>query len=428
MGKFIFIANTKSFELEVTGSDEKETIANTYAILYPFVTAIDRENGAAQVDPFQRNTDELRNKVRYIVDKLSALNGRIYRLSDYFEKHLQPDEWFYIAVDQEISAEDNDRILFELMSMGASEREKEVNLKMFNILQNIRSVYNIVSYGDFTKGSIGEPDKTKRVCRYCKRSMPDVTFKEIAHTISEALGNKCIKTNDECDTCNHFFGDTIEQDFLSIFHVPRLIFNIKGKDGYPHKFLGDNYTIEKDENGNLSIGYHQKEGEELPDAEEFLKKVLLKPQRAFPEQNIYKTLCKYIYGVLDADVLESFDRARRWLLGEATEMQLPKLARFYHPEVMQHPRLMVYIRKDDVRKDLPHVVGEIRIANLVFIVILPFSDKDAYLYNEDADYDRFWNFFDVYSAIPNWQIGKCDGLEPKHPTVALRFTQKDEEQ
>ena len=92
MGKFIFIANTKSFELEVTGSDEKETIANTYAILYPFVTAIDRENGAAQVDPFQRNTDELRNKVRYIVDKLSALNGRIYRLSDYFEKHLQPDE------------------------------------------------------------------------------------------------------------------------------------------------------------------------------------------------------------------------------------------------------------------------------------------------------------------------------------------------
>ena len=66
--------------------------------------------------------------------------------------------------------------------------------------------------------------------------------------------------------------------------------------------------------------------------------------------------------------------------------------------------------------------------NMYHIVILPFSDKDAHLYNEDADYDRFWNFFDVYSAIPNWQIGKCDGLEPKHPTVALRFTQKDEEQ
>lgn len=428
MGKIIFIAKSNSFEFEITGGDEKETISNTYTVLYPFVTAVDRENDAAQIATFQQNTEELRIKVRDVVELLSPLNVRINRLADYFEKRIQPDEWFYIAVDKEISDEDNDKILMELMSQEASEQEIKVNLKVYDILQNIRSVYNISTFGEFTKAFIGEPDKAKRVCRYCKRSMPDVSFKEVAHTISEALGNKCIKTNDECDECNHFFGDTIEQDFLSIFQVPRLIFNIKGKSGFPHKFLGDNYTIEKDEKGNLSIGYHLQEGEGITETEEFLKKVLLRPKRFFPEQNLYKTLCKYLFGVLDDETLKSFDRTRHWLLGETTEKILPKLARFYHPEVIRHPRLMVYVRKGEVRKDLPHVVGEIRIVNLVFIVILPFSEKDVCLYNEDYDYERFWNFFDVYSSIPNWRIGKCDGLESKHPTVALRFIQKEDKE
>lgn len=125
----------------------------------------------------------------------------------------------FLAVDETLNQEQIDQIFIELLCIDADKQQKEQANKTLEELQKLRSVYDIKSYGEFTKEWVGEPDKQKRVCRYCHRSMPEVSFKKVAHTISEALGNKSIKTNDECDECNQFFGDTIEQDFLvySIF-------------------------------------------------------------------------------------------------------------------------------------------------------------------------------------------------------------------
>jgi hypothetical protein len=41
-------------------------------------------------------------------------------------------------------------------------------------------------------------DKKKRVCRFCGKSPPDVTFKKVAHAIPELLGNKSIESAYEC--------------------------------------------------------------------------------------------------------------------------------------------------------------------------------------------------------------------------------------
>ena len=423
MSRFIFIANSKSFELEITGSTEEETTVNTYWVLSPFVTSMNQETGAAQVAYYQQNTEELRERVRDIVTKIKHLNPRINRLTDYFEKELTPNEWFFLSVDEALHPEDTDKILAELMKIGADEKmEKQIN-GTIEILHKIREVYDIYTFGEYTKACIGEPDKNKRVCRYCHRSMPEVSFKKTAHTISEALGNKHIKTNDECDECNQSFGDTIEQDFLSLFDVPRLIFGIKNKEGYPHKFIGDNYSIEKDANGNLKIGYRMKDSETIPQIDNFLQKVMLTPHRSFPEQNIYKALCKYIFGVLDNNTILNFERTRKWLNGENKEVALPQIARFYHPEVVAHPHITLYVRKKDARRDLPHVVAEIRIINLAFVVILPLSEQDICTYNEVQDYQRFWDFFDVYNKVAGWQFSYCNGLESKHPTVLIKFTE-----
>lgn len=421
MSVFHFIANSKCLDLEVTGKDEHDSNVNKYWVLSPFVTSRDDEKDIASVAYFQQNTEELRGKVSDLVKKLATINPQIHRLRTYFESELKPNEWFFLAVDETLNQAQLDQILIELLSIDTDKQQKVQANKTLEVLQKLRSVYDIKSYGEFTKEWVGEPDKQKRVCRYCHRSMPEVSFKKVAHTISEALGNKSIKTNDECDECNQFFGDTIEQDFLSIFEIPRLFFGIKKKNGFPHKFVGDNYTIEKDDIGTIKINYRMKEGEQIPCETDICEKLMLTPSRSFPEQNIYKALCKYVYGVLDDETLKSFERTRKWLIEKSVEPKLPKLSLLYHPHIMKHPRIMLYVRKPEARNDLPHVVAEIRIINLAFIVILPFSDKDICLYETEEDYMRFWHYFDIYSAVPGWFIGECNGLICNQPKVALNI-------
>lgn len=423
MARFRFLAISKNFDIEVSGNDEQEEKTIKYWILSPFASRGDAENDTATIPYYMQNTIELQNKVKDLVSKLTNINPQINKLSDYFSKELEKNEWFYLSIDEDLSQENIYDILVNLANIGADKKTMELNQSSGEILKKISSQYNLSLYNEFSRKAIGEPDKEKRICRYCQKSMPNVTFKNVAHTISEALGNKSIKTNDECDECNKYFGDTIEQDFLSIFDFPRLFFNIKKKGGYPHKFVGDNYVIENEQNIikiRHTISDPQKTQETIDD-----KKIMLSPKRQFPPQNIYKCLCKYVFGVLDDKTIKSFDRTRKWLIGETTENQLPKLARFYHPEVLNHPSIILYIRKDDANKELPHVVAEIRIINMAFVVILPFSDKDSYIYDKEEDYNRFWDFFDIYSKIPEWEIVDCSGLDVTNPTIALHIVQKE---
>src|SRR5688572_3441102 len=47
--------------------------------------------------------------------------------------------------------------------------------------------------------------RKERTCRFCNKSMPEVTFKKDAHTISQLTGNRHLVSDFECDTCNDLF-------------------------------------------------------------------------------------------------------------------------------------------------------------------------------------------------------------------------------
>ncbi|MBA4026891.1 MAG: hypothetical protein C0473_01480 [Cyanobacteria bacterium DS3.002] len=70
-------------------------------------------------------------------------------------------------------------------------------------------------------------------CRFCKKSVPEVTFTSIAHAIPESIGNRHIVCHNECDSCNTFFGRTIENDFGNWSKPHRTIAQISGKNGIP---------------------------------------------------------------------------------------------------------------------------------------------------------------------------------------------------
>lgn len=58
-----------------------------------------------------------------------------------------------------------------------------------------------------------------------------MTFKKEAHAISEGFGNSNLINNEECDSCNETFGNTIEREFNEFFNFFKIFYNIKGKNG-----------------------------------------------------------------------------------------------------------------------------------------------------------------------------------------------------
>ena len=76
-------------------------------------------------------------------------------------------------------------------------------------------------------------EETNRTCRFCNQKEPEVSFKKIAHAFPESIGNNVFASNYECDSCNQFFGNTIENDYAKFFNLYHSIMQIDGKSGVP---------------------------------------------------------------------------------------------------------------------------------------------------------------------------------------------------
>ncbi len=79
-------------------------------------------------------------------------------------------------------------------------------------------------------------------CRFCSRSEPDVTFKTIAHAVPEFLGNKQLILRNECDACNEFFSNNLEDHLDKYTKHFRTSAQIKGKRKVPSNKSKDKKT------------------------------------------------------------------------------------------------------------------------------------------------------------------------------------------
>jgi len=126
------------------------------------------------------------------------------RLSLFIEKYKQ-----VIPAIQQLSKKFKsleytlEKELCKLNKKDFLDKAPDLTIKMEKNLDK----YNIEDFNldKDSKIKIGEGKKEDRVCRFCKQKYPSVKFNSVAHTISEALGNKKLITNDECDECNSYF-------------------------------------------------------------------------------------------------------------------------------------------------------------------------------------------------------------------------------
>lgn len=412
--KISFFALSRRTELELKSKHDIDPIISD--LFEVFAGEVDTESFQIKINALQKNTAEFRERIDKVVEKYKTLSVKIQQLKNYF-RELEDDEFFLVFPNATISKDQSFDFFNFLSSLKNNENYEELSKKIEDLFGVLRSSYEIYSFDENTRNRIGEADKSKRVCRFCNKPNGDVSFKKVAHAVSEALGNKKIITNDECDACNENFGSGIENDLILYLDLYRNFFGVKGKNGVP-KLKGKNFEIEN--NKTITIKHYLTDDEiKDPDRDNF--ELRLETDKELRAQHIYKALVKYALGVLDRNYLADFQETIQWINGSLDIDKLPKIAKlFSYQHFTEHPKIMVYVRKDD-NFNLPYAVAEFRFTFLTFVYIIPVSDKDNFDFTEETNYEYFWDFFKHYGLVKDWeQLIMHDNIARKF-TINLNF-------
>lgn len=421
MYKYIvtFIALTDTISFQVT-SERKESIEDFIEKLLMIFAKADYENQKLNVEAFQTNTDEVRQRITDFVEIFKTTHPPINQLPSYFRK-LKHGENFFFLPNIEFDQFENLKLFNYLRAISEGKTFEEVNSQIEELFQDFMTKYEIRSVGD-KRLSIGEQDKSKRICRFCDNKSEKLSFDSKAHAISESLGNKTVVLFEECDTCNKRISETIEPDIVQYLSLYRTIYDVKGKGG-SKQFQGRNFDLKNE--GSVVISIHGEVNEENDDSK---YKLRLETNEPISLQNIYKSLCKYFISVIDNKYLPNFKETIRWINGERQIDKLPKVGEMtsYHSFSYQ-PKLVVYIRKNE-DMNLPYAVGEFYFTCKILTFIIPLSSQDTKEFTADSDYQNYWNAFQHYNKSKSWTFLDYSNNSKRRFIINLNFNVRDKEE
>lgn len=243
----------------------------------------------------------------------------------------------------------------------------------------------------------------KKICRFCQKKEPEVTFRNVAHAVPEFLGNKQLILRNECDQCNTFVSNKLENHLDKYTKPYRTAGQIKGKKKIPtyktkdkksrFEFRGnEGGVIETLENGNFL---------ELRESENTLvMNVHLEP---FIPIAVYKCLIKIALSIVDEDELENLSQIKSWIFEESHRVlysPLPLLRTFIPGPRPNHKLIVLLLKRKRKRSHVnPHYYLVLGFGNLVYQIAVP-SDNDIKVGKQRISYVRFPLPFEE-----SWQYG-----------------------
>jgi hypothetical protein len=150
---------------------------------------------------------------------------------------------------------------------------------------------------------------SKCECRYCHKTKPAATFRDKAHAFPEFLGNKLFVNKDnECDDCNHFFGDELEPDLNAFMKQLLVVDDINGKGG-SKKYKSFNKMGEiTHKNGSIEMSVV--EGYEMISDDPVEKKMKTKIDiPTYSLRSAYKAILKMALSILPENEISDFNFA-----------------------------------------------------------------------------------------------------------------------
>jgi HNH endonuclease len=237
-------------------------------------------------------------------------------------------------------------------------------------------------------------DGQNPVCRFCGRSEPSVTFKLEAHAIPEALGNKSLTTNYECDGCNQTFGRGIENDLGNWSKPSRTFARIRGKRGVPALRKGGPEPGWRIEYGSTGFNMEQYEHDPIFVVDEEKKQIRFDLKRdAYTPVAVLKAFVKIGLTLLPAEELPNFREALAWIREpdhtKGLVKEFPAL-RTFRPGPMPNDLMVVMLMRRKVSvTGVPYAFLVLAYGNEVFQVFLPSPKQDAAISGQKLTFPAF---------------------------------------
>ena len=240
------------------------------------------------------------------------------------------------------------------------------------------------SFGfDDIECKVGEEDKDKRCCRFCN-STGKSNFRHIAHAIPDALGNKLLFCNEECDSCNRNLAH-VENNFVHMMDIRRALCKVPSKrTSKAISLYGDNFTLLTDEQGfpNLYI-----KREMLLPKGNGVYSYRLKNSSEVTNEGMYKALVKMVIDLVPTSELVHFRNTIAWINGCQTDQNLPSMfyaIRSAGEYCYLQPRLDLFFNTKEKYCDSPYCTAILYTTDIQYIFVVPFVDIDRgqFKYNE----------------------------------------------
>lgn len=364
--------------------------------------------------------------VLMLENDIASAYPRIKQLIAYL-KALQDGDVFRI-VSEDAPTMNKQLAVLKTEGLEKGIDAREVHSKYLSQWGELTTSYRHYAFGyDGIRIAVGEGDKTKRICRFCGGKLPHVKFKDVAHAISEGLGNKLLICNEECDECNNKLSK-LESNLMHYLDVRRAMGGILTKsDGTVPSVEGKGFAIRGNEN-NQAVLYLE-EGVLTQDKD--LTKpfhIKLETYESVTHQGLFKTLCKMVIDLLPAGELGHFKETIGWINGSVVDNELPPYLASYGRESVKQPTVDIFLSKNPGTE--PYCTAIVHILDVYFIFILPEVDVDKGRFKTEqsivAHCTRFtkpyrggWQFEDSseYKLANPWSIWQ---VTPGDPRVLIR--------
>jgi HNH endonuclease len=170
-------------------------------------------------------------------------------------------------------------------------------------------------------------DSVTRRCRFCKRSLPEVTFEKEAHVLPQLIGNRNITNTFECDSCNNDLS-LYESHFANFLGPLLQTWGVRGRNKIPvHRRTGrpveevgikEELRLESIRDGNSNhLKFLMHGTMPMSDVEFNGNEIKLKLRKnSYTPQHVFRALLHAGFCLLPENELQDFELARKWLIDE----------------------------------------------------------------------------------------------------------------
>ena len=344
-----------------------------------FASIITGDPTMREIKMIQTMSAELKKRL----PRWDAIGDSSYNIKKFFDDIPIGQKFLIISghIDDELECFNYLDILSQLNGRSME------NPVMKRLISYLAEHYSGRIYRGNDSRHIGIYEKDKRICRFCDRRMPDVTFKHKSHAISEALGNKGLICLEECDDCNKRFNESLEQDIIKMMTPNLLMHGVAGKKGIP-QLKGDGFSVRIDTGSRATLGrdtlvYTLRD---MPNSRD-IKKVLAginkdyKTYLRYVPENVYKCLCKFVLSLIDSSELKHFKDTIAWINEPLAKHRLPPIWHYsvkHEGKTWERTTSMIVMSRKHSEKNLPYCWAIIIIAGEPYLFIIPFCSQDKF--------------------------------------------------